>query len=657
MARDYARWATSPIGANLFIEDGGLTLASPGGASLSHFARSTIAHVGGTHGAEFVLWCEGYVLATLGVVTSAAPPVAEVGYANGIGWRTHTGEVLHNNIVVASGLPLPLLGEALGVRVVAGSPTVVQFFRGIIQVAEIETALAGGVHFAASLATEHADGLRCAVNAGQWQGLSPAVAAGWYASETTAEPMLLASEDYMTGSADTPANTPYLGALAGDGLATVASVSFWPWDNTSRSGTAQVRVLDAGGVLDAAALGALRNLPVRVRQVGQGAALATAIPVARYVLDRIDIEDDGTKQLVLRDAHDDLDEPLNRAVFLPPQGESIAWQAQPVIIGTVRSAPGISVNSDGSQQWLCDAPLASVGAVLDRGASLMAGTGYSLAVDGQQIVLTSPPVGPLVADVSTQPGMAPATLRQALGEVFGRVGKTAWSAPDADALDTTTGYAGIGFYAGGTATPRDALAAMLASYAADWWQDGEGVLRLAHMIDPDSVADADLAFDLDWTELAADLVVMPDLAPNLSRRMSYQPNATALTASDLITDLVQLRPTMRQQLTSEYRGQVYAGGALPARYARADTAAPVASRFDRREDAQAEIDRIIALYAVPRNFYAGRVTGRTDLQLRPGQIGRITYQRYGLAAGRQVLVTGVTSNRVTGEHTLKFWGA
>lgn len=657
MARTYARWAASPIGLDLVVEDGGLTLATAGGTTLAHLARSTIAHAEGTHGAEFVLWSDGSVQATIGIVTPAAPPVTEVGYANGIGWRIHAGQVVRNGSVVASGLPVPATGEVLGVRVVMGSPAVVQFFRGAAQVAQLEAVLAGGAHFAASLATDADSGLRCVVNAGQWQGLSPAVAAGWYAADAAAAALHLASEDYMTAATDVPANMPYLGALAGDGLATVASVSFWPWDNASRSGTAQLRVLDAGGVLDAAALGALRNQPVRVRQVSQGAALATAEPVARYVLDRIDIEDDGTKQLVLRDAHDDLDEPLNRAVFLPPQGASIAWQSQPVIIGTVRSAPGISVNSDGSQQWLSDAPLASVGAVLDRGASIGAGDGYTLDAGGQQIVLTSPPVGPLVADVSTRADMAPAQLRQALGDVFGRIGKTAWSGADAEAIDTATGYAGIGFYAGDTTTPREALAALLASYAADWWQDGDGVLRLTRLIDPDSVTDEDLAFELDWTELAADLVVMPDLAPNLSRRMAYQPNAAVLAASDLITDLVQLPPALRGQLTSAYRGQVYAGGPVAARYAHADTAEPMVSFFDRREDAQVEIDRIIALYAVPRFFYAGKLTARPDLSIRPGQVGRITYHRYGLAGGRKVLVAGVTSNRVTGEHTLKFWGA
>lgn len=658
MAVDYARWAASPIGDGLMVEDAGLTLTTTGASSLAAMARSNLAQSAGTHGVEVMFWGGDELEATFGVVTTGAVLSAELGSANGIGWRLHRGQVLLNGSLVAAGLPTPSKGEPLGVRVVVGNPSVVTFYRGAQVVAQVDVQFAGPVHFAASIASTAAQGLRCIVNAGQWQGISPAInGAGWAAPAGTVSPTFLASEDYMSAAGDTPADQPYQGIVSTEGLATIASVSFWPWDGASRGGTAQMRVQDAGGFLDALALSAERDIPVAVRQVVQGQSLGTAQPVGRYVLDRIDIESDGAKALVLRDAHDDLDEPLHRAVFLPPQGDTLAWQAQPVVIGLVRSVPGAKVNSDGSAQWLSDAALASVGGVLDRGAVIAAGSGYTLAPGGQQLALTSPPLGPLVADASTLPDLSPAPLRQALADVFGRIGKAAWASADADAIDAATGYAGIGYYAGQASTPRQALTAILPSYAADWWQDGAGVLRLARLIEPETVADADLEFELDWRELQSDLIVMPDLAPNLSRRMGYQPNALALGAGDLITDLEQLPPAQRQQLTAEYRGQVYAAGTLARRYAHAETAAPIVSRFDRREDAQAEIDRVVGLYAIPRYFYAGRMTGRTDVQLRPGQVGRITYHRYGLQDGRKVLVTGVTSNRATGEHALKFWGA
>ena len=146
----------------------------------------------------------------------------------------------------------------------------------------------------------------------------------------------------------------------------------------------------------------------------------------------------------------------------------------PAIVGTVRSAPCVSVNSDGSQQWLGDYRLGSVGDVMDRGAVLVAGAGFTLAPEGQHLILTSPPVGPVIADVSSLPEMAPATLRQAVGEVFSRIGKTAWASSDATEIDAQTGYAGVGFYAAGGVTVREALSQILGAYTADWWQDETG---------------------------------------------------------------------------------------------------------------------------------------------------------------------------------------
>lgn len=655
----FARFAASPIGVGLLVDDGGLSLATSGPTSLQHAARSDVAQSVGAHGCEVVLWGEDDAQATLGVVIATASVDAEVGNAGGVGWRLHTGQVVVNGAVVASGLPLVKKGEIAGVRVSLSGSRTIGFYCGAVLVHSRALPLAGSLHFAMSLASTEAGGLCCIVNAGQWQGVSDAVnAGGWVVPVAAQQALRVAGEHYMSASTDTPANAAYQGIVSGEGLNTVASVSFWMWGSSSRAGTGALKLQDAEGLLDAAALGDVRDVPVRVRQVRQGAALVTAVPVSRYVLERIDIEDDGRKTAVLRDPHDDLDAPLHRAVFLPSINDQIAWQPQPVVIGAVRSVPMVPVNSDGSVQWISDAPLAAVHRVLDRGAEIIAGDGYTLVAGNQQLSFDAPPVGPVIGDVSTiGAGMLPGKLEQVLREVFRRINKSAWASTDAAAIDTASGYAGVGYYAADGGTPRDALDAMLPSYTADWWQDGDGVLRLTRLIDPDTALVADLAFDLDWRELKGDLIVRPDLAPNLTRRMAYQPNAVPLSSGDMITDLEQLPPVIRQQLRGAFRGQVYAGGPLASRYVRAEAAAPMQSRFDRRADAQAEIDRVVALYAVPRNFYMGRLTARTDITFRPGQIGRITYPRYGLQAGRQVLVTSVSSNPVTGDHTVSFWGA
>ena len=112
----------------------------------------------------------------------------------------------------------------------------------------------------------------------------------------------------------------------------------------------------------------------------------------------------------------------------------------------------------------------------------------------------------------------------------------------------------------------------------------------------------------------------------------------------------------RDGLTTLYRGQVYAAGPLDGHYRRADAADPVVSLFWRSSDAQAEIDRVVGIYRQQRFFYQFTVRGDQQLAPLPGQVGRLTYGRYGLADGKPVLVRRVERNPATGDVVLTVWG-
>lgn len=654
-----ARFATAPIGPDLLAPSDGagmLVTTAADALSLARIARSDVALDAGTAGAEFVFYGEAAsVNARVGVVTPAASLAAALGADAGtIGWNLATGEVIGAGFVLASGLPTVDKGNIVGLLADFTAGTLA-FFHGATQVASVAMS-AGERHFAVSLASTEAGDLVCAVNAGQWQALSAAAQAGWSAPDAAISTVRLSDLDWLSTTTDAPANTRWEGVIDAAGITTLAELGFWAWGgNASMQGdAAQCRVMDPDGLLDALALGDASGVPVEMRQADADGSLASSTAVARFVLDRIEIEGDGHKRVLLRDAHDDLDLPLSRSQFLP-NIPALAWRPMPVVIGAVASAPALLANSDGSVGFLADAPLAEVSTVMDRGDPMEAGT-WSLDPNSQQLLLDSPPVGPVVADCSSiGAGMTPATLEQALRAVFGRIGKAAWSSADAAAIDTATGYAGLGYYAGDSVSVRQALAGILPSYGAWWWQDADGVLRFARVTDPDAAVSED--FDLDWAELGSDLVAVPDLAPNLTRRMAYRPNARPLSASELVTDLVDVPVWRRQELMGLWRGVAYGGGTLASRYRRADTAAPFVSVFWRAQDAQTEIDRVVGLYAVERRFYVWHVAGDATFSLQPGQIGRITYPRYGLDAGRNVLVRSRQRNPITGETIITFWGA
>jgi len=293
---------------------------------------------------------------------------------------------------------------------------------------------------------------------------------------------------------------------------------------------------------------------------------------------------------------------------------------------------------------------------VDRGDLMEPGT-FSTAPDAQQLLMHSPPVGPVVCDVSSialntgEP--RPATVQQALADLFARVGFTAWSSSDAAAIDAASGYAGIGYYAADSTTARTALHAILASYGAWYYRDNDGVLRFVRIIAPES---ATPSFENSAADLASDLVRVTDEAPHLTRRVAYRPNAQALGASDLVTDIEDVPQARRDQLTALWRGQVYAAGPLPPRYAHAERADPFISCLWREQDAQAEAERVIAMYAKERATFQITLNGGVNPVPTPGEIGILRYPKYGLASGLPVLVRHIDRRADTGHLTLRLWG-
>ncbi|MGK3726749.1 hypothetical protein [Stenotrophomonas sp. 6O] len=655
MTDTLGRFAALPIGPLLAARDGGLTLATTAAADLNRCARSDFALSAGVVGVEFALWGDDDLSAVMGFVTAAAP-LSQAPGANGegIGWELATGRLIQGVGAIATGLPVVALGDIVGMRVSFGSPSRLHLYLNGALVHQRDLLLAGPLHFAASLAATKAGGLCLAVNAGQWGARSDAAVAGWKLDQAQAPTTRLADDDWLSAPGDSPANARYEGLVA-EGVNLVQELSFWPWggDPVSQTAAAECVVADAEGLLDDLALSGASGAAVRILQVNDGGMLADAAPVFRCVIDQIEVNDDGSKTLHLRDAHDYLGQTINRGVFLP-NITSLAWKPQPVVIGAVASVPAAGANSDATAMFLADSPV-HVNAVMDRGDLMEDGT-FSMAPDGQQLLLKSPPVTPVVVDGSSiGPGMAPARLEQAVGDVMARLGVGAWSAADCAAVDAATGYAGIGYYAGAAITGRDALNAMLPSYGVGCYQDPTGVLRFVQVVAPESYQ-GQPAFEISEADMASDLVGVPDDAPNLTRRMAYRPNAQALGASDLVTDVVDVPQSRRDELTGLYRGQVFAAGALDAHYRRADAADPVISLFWHAADAQAEINRVVAMYQRQRFFYQVPIRGDQDMAPLPGQIGRLTYSRYGLADGKPVLVRRVERNPATGDVVLTLWG-
>ncbi|MDO5625005.1 MAG: hypothetical protein Q4G71_09975 [Pseudomonadota bacterium] len=648
----YARFTSPPIGPQLGIHAGGLLLTTIADAlNIQRAARVDIGHASGVHGLECVAWGDDPLKAVIGVVTqSASLSTFPGGDAQGIGWRLDTGQIFVGNSIMASGLPIIGKGEIVGLQVDFNAARI-RFYRGANLVHE--RALPAGQWFAAvGLGSERMGGLSVALNSGQWQRATPA--GTWQAAPPAMLDVRLADADYLTASSDTPANTRYEAVIDDGGFETLDQLHFWPWGDEPRSaGAATVRLLDAEGRVDPLLDTDITGLPVSVR-VAFG-ALANAASVGRYVATAVEAESDSRKTLYLSDASDDVRQPLNRGVFLP-NIPALAWRPQPVVIGAVASIPASSANSDNTVLFAADSPLQAVSLVRDRGDAMELGT-WQQSPDGQQILMASPSMGPVVADGSTigsnVQGLIPATLEQFLAECFRRAGTSSWSVSDAAAIDTATGYAGIGFHAAELVDVWHAITAALASYGAWPWRDGNGILRFARAVAPET---APLDFYLDDADLLRDVVRVDDRAPALSRRMGYRPQGYVHQASDLVTDIVDVPPELRQRLTRPHWGEVYSDAPLSPLYRHADSAAPRPSLHWREQDAQAELERVLSMYGLARATWRWEMHD-TGNSLRPGMTGSIRCDRYAaLRTGKRVLIRAVQRNAVTGRTILTLWG-
>lgn len=466
----------------------------------------------------------------------------------------------------------------------------------------------------------------------------------------------IADFEWISAPTDTPANIRFEGVLGPAGVSTVKQIGFWPWgDNPSQAGAAQVQILNGNGLLDAAALEDLSGQAVAIQQVAMAGALAGAAGVARHVVDRIAVQSDNILQLTLRDAHDALDATLNPNLFAEDV-PGLAGRMQPTVIGAVANVPVLLTGIDGSVGWMSDEGV-GVAVLRDRGDPLEAGTWVTDPYD-QQLLFDTPPLGPVTADISTvgldvDGAPLPASMETAVRGICRRAGITAVNVADCAAIDAACGYAGVGVFSGDAITARQALQAVCNSYGAWYWQDGQGVLRFSRIVAPETAVSA---ADLEDIGMGQDLSFAVDLAPNLTRRMLWRPFGRTLVESELVTDLVDVPPELRAQMKQGYGGVAVAPAPAPSEYRHCIDADPAASQFWAMEDAQAEIERICAIYEVVRRFYVYRREGDTGFDPMPGQVLTLHYPRWGLAAGKKLLVRRVDRNPVTGSVTVQLWG-
>lgn len=258
---------------------------------------------------------------------------------------------------------------------------------------------------------------------------------------------------------------------------------------------------------------------------------------------------------------------------------------------------------------------------------------------------------------TTSDTLQPATLAQFAQEVLqtrGGLTSSQWSQADAEAIDAASGYSGLGYWTRDAVSVGQVLQAALTSYTACYWQDSAGVIRFSRLIDPTTQSSAGV---ITQDVMLADLTVTPDNAPGLAAQMAGRRNWMVLDPTDFVTDFVEVPFSVRRELSRRFRAVRTTGVPFPSEYAHARGAAdPVETLLDSPADIQAEIDRVAALYQTVRFFYQVSVPIEAIDAYELGQTWTLEYPRYGLQAGKDVLITAITEDRVNRTAVLRLWG-
>ena len=264
------------------------------------------------------------------------------------------------------------------------------------------------------------------------------------------------------------------------------------------------------------------------------------------------------------------------------------------------------------------------------------------------------------------PPLAGITLEQYFFELFQtRASFTNYSISDATALDTATGNI-FGVYLSDAINVSQAARLPLDSYTATLFPDNAGDIRTGRLFDPATASDGDIRLEISADNLrpasdgSANVQIQVDTAPGLTTSMGARRNWTIFTDSEFVSDyspITGVPAYVRAQL--KRRSQFIQVSNLPLanQYRHAISAVPLDSLLDDPAQAQAEIDRVCALFGVLRFFYTFSLyLDSATVDLKFGDIVRATYPRWNLNTGAKLFVVGTVARPMTNEIDLICWG-
>ncbi len=360
-------------------------------------------------------------------------------------------------------------------------------------------------------------------------------------------------------------------------------------------------------------------------------------------------------------------------------GDDLKGQPKPLVYGRAQNMAPPCVNTARLIYQVHAGAVAAIGAVYDNGLALTAGAAYASQTDmednapaagqyrlwlaGGMFRLGSSPAGQVTADVTQGATAADRTVAQILRALAtGPGGIASGDVVDADvtALDAAAG-AEVGLCVDREAELLAVMSQLAQSVGAWFGFDRLGRLRMGQLAAPAGVSVAtiqaarpgDVATATTVDALEIERIATRESVPAFRVTLAYAPNWTVQTDGVAGAVTAERRAFLRQA----YRSVTATDATVQTKHRLAAERAAVSLIHDAAA-AQAEATRLLDLFKVRRDLLRVRVAWSTAeaALLDLGAVVTLRSTRFGYAAGRQMVVVGITYDAAVRQAELVLWG-
>lgn len=388
---------------------------------------------------------------------------------------------------------------------------------------------------------------------------------------------------------------------------------------------------------------------------------------------RYDTGDDLVR-LIVRDNGYLLDVPIQPTLYGGTGGadgtSGLAGRPKPLAYGRVRNVTPALIDPTNLVYQIHDGATQAIDAVYEGGGSVTLGSNYATydalvaatltagtygtCLAQGMFRLASNPSRQITADVQGDDAgnvyvSTTGAICQRILTTRGGLATAALDTASFTALDAAvTGTVGI-YLTDASMTVSGALSALMAGVAGWWGGKRSGLIAVDRLTAPSSPTLSLTQVDV----LEFGVVPLPNSTNplNWQRTVNYQRNWT-VQATDIVGSVTQDR---RQFLNLANRRVTSSNSALRISYLQAVDGPVVQSWFDSSADAQSLADFLMILHGAIRDIFQVTVSA-PGYSIDIGDVVNLTYDRQGLAGGRDFRVIGISENFATRRMTLTLWG-